>query len=571
MRTGDWKCLPGWCSFWLCIVLLCAISASAGATVVLQPLAAQAGAVDAADVRSGRLDARLGPPAAPVIQSRRGDVGWWRVTTTTPLAADDQPKLVLRSPFLNHVEAWAPGSDTPSHHALYGEHADSRYSHRALVVDLPQGIPAGEAVWLRVEGGSSLQMPVSIESLDQVHRHDLAYVAWRVFVLSVLSVLVLLAFAFRVGTGDSSFAWFGAMLCFAVLYLVAISGDLRLLPGAETVFGSSTRANRVVGGLGVVCSNLFQRAYLDLRGKLPALDRTLWIGTTLAAIAGIGSIFADAPWLGLLGNIGLMLSAALLLFGSTILALRGDRAGRVVMASWLPLMVFTTLVATEMMGLWTGPSWLAQGLAGSFALAGLLLTIGLADKLLELRRDRDHASALARADELTGMLNRTGIEFELRRVVEAAGADAGSASIAFVDVDHFKAINDAHGHSIGDECLRIVSQRIRNQLRDGDIIGRYGGDEFLVVLPHADLGDALAVARRMLASVNGRPLTINHLRLDGSLSIGVAEFARGESAEALVERADAALYASKQAGRNRVNGAYGGGVGENQPGGPVTA
>src|SRR5690606_16577468 len=160
-----------------------------------------------------------------------------------------------------------------------------------------------------------------IESLDQVHRHDLAYVAWRVFVLSVLSVLVLLAFAFRVGTGDSSFAWFGAMLCFAVLYLVAISGDLRLLPGAETVLGSSTRANRVVGGLGVVCSNLFQRAYLDLRGKLPALDRTLWIGTTLAAIAGIGSIFADAPWLGLLGNIGLMLSAALLLFGSTILAL----------------------------------------------------------------------------------------------------------------------------------------------------------------------------------------------------------------------------------------------------------
>ncbi|MBJ6980991.1 diguanylate cyclase [Luteimonas sp. MC1572] len=523
-----------------------------------------------ADLRSGGLDDRLGPPSAPVIQTRRGDVTWWRVTTAVPLAPDSLPQLVLRSPFLNHVQAWVPGSAAPVSHALYGEHADSRYSHRALVVDLPQGIPAGEAVWLRVDGASSLQMPVSIESLDQVHRHDLAFVAWRVFVLSVLSVLVLLAFAFRVGTGDASFAWFGAMLFFAVLYLVSISGDLRLLPGADTVFGGSSRANRVVGGLGVVCSNLFQRAYLDLRGKLPALDRLLWVGTALAAVAGVGSMVGDAAWLGLLGNIGLMLSAALLLVGSTMLALRGDRAGRVVMASWLPLMVFTTLMATEVMGLWAGPTWLVQGLAGSFAVAGLLLTIGLADKLMELRRDRDHASARARADELTGMLNRAGVESELRRAVQQAGADAAPASIAFVDVDNFKMINDAYGHSIGDQCLRIVSQRIRSQLRGDEVIGRYGGDEFLVVLPKAGLDDALAVARRMLASVNGRPLAINDLRLDGSLSIGVAELVAGETAEALVERADAALYASKQAGRNRVTGAASDGMQEDPPGAPVT-
>lgn len=558
MRPGDTKRVPGWCSFWLCIALLCAASAMAGASeVVLQPLAAESGAVQVSDMRSGALDDRLGPPAPPVIQGHRGVVSWWRITTAAPVGADSQPRLVLHSPFLNHVQAWVPGSADPAGHALYGVDADARYSHRALVVDLPQGIPAGEAVWLRVDGASSLQMPVSIESLDEVHRHDLGFVAWRVFVLSVLSVLVMLAFAFRVGTGDSSFAWFGAMLCFAVLYLVAISGDLRLLPGAEAIFGSSTRANRVAGGLGVVCSNLFQRSYLDLRGKLPGVDRLLWVGTLLAGVAGVGSTVGDATWLGLFGNIGLLLSAALLLVGSTMLALRGDRAGRVVMASWLPLMVFTTLMATELMGLWAGPRWLVQGLAGSFALAGLLLTIGLADKLMELRRDRDHASALARADDLTGMLNRKGVEHELRRIVQAAGSDAAPVSIAFVDVDNFKAINDAHGHSIGDQCLRIVSQRIRGQLRGDEIIGRYGGDEFLVVLPGTGLEAALAAARRVLESVNSRPLAINELRLDGSLSIGVAEFVRGETAEALVERADAALYASKQDGRNRVTGARG--------------
>lgn len=553
-NVGDTGRHSWWHGLWLCAVLvLCAGPAmAAGAELVLQRL--QGDAPPVAQLRAGAADGHLGPPV-DAVRASRGAAGWWRVTSPTPIGAGDQPRLLLRSPYLNRVQAWVPGRDAPQELALYGDHADSRYSHRALVAELPEGIPAGSAVWLHVQAGSTLPMQVAVEPLAEVHRDDLAFVAWRAFVLSVLCVLALLAFAFRFGTGDASFAWFAAMLVFAVLYLLSLGGDARLLPGAETVFGSSTRANRVFGGLGVVCSNLFQRSYLDLRGKLPRLDRALWVGTALAAFAGVGSLASDAPVLASAGNLGLVLSSVLLFVGSTRLAFRGDRAGLVVMASWLPLMVFTLLMATQMMGLWDGTRWLHEGLAASFALAGLLLTIGLADKLLELRRDRDQASALARADELTGMLNRTGIEEALRKVMRSAGTSGAPMSIAFVDVDNFKPVNDEHGHGIGDQCLRIVSQRIRSQLRGGDIIGRFGGDEFLVVLPQTRLDVALAVAGRMLASVNSRPLTIDDLHLPGSLSIGVAERAPGESAQALVERADAALYASKEMGRNRVTAA----------------
>ncbi|HEY4530024.1 MAG TPA: diguanylate cyclase [Luteimonas sp.] len=559
MGNGDLGRLVHWGS----LLLLLVICAWPGASVAVERRVALAvhelrlgegDAPDPAAVLSGRLDGQLVALAEPVVRGRTGAVGWWRVTPASPVDADKRPQLVLRSPFLNKVQAWVPGRDAPVHAAIYGEHADPSHAARALVVDLPQGIPSGAAVWLRVEVGTPLQMPVAVEPLAKVQRDDLAFVAWRTLVLSVLVLLAVLAFVFRVGTGESSFAWFGGMLCFAVLYLVATGGDARLLPGAEALF-STTRAHVLVGGFGVVCSNLFQRSYLDLPGRLPVVDRLLWVGTALSASCGVGALVHKAAWQTYAGNAGLILSAVLLLVGSTTLALRGDRAGRVVMVSWLPLMVFTTLVATGLMGLWDAPIWLAQGLAGSFALASLLLAIGLADKLLELRRDRDHASALAVADKLTGLLNRAGIEAELRRTLQEASAADDAICIAFVDLDNFKPVNDEFGHGVGDECLRIVSQRVRNQLRGGDIIGRYGGDEFLVVLPATRLADALAVSERMAAAVRGRPLTIEHRRLCASLSIGVAESEPDDSPATLIERADAALYASKQAGRDRVTGA----------------
>src|SRR5690606_32406205 len=163
-----------------------------------------------------------------------------------------------------------------------------------------------------------------------------------------------------------------------------------------------------------------------------------------------------------------------------------------------------------------------------------------------------HASARAHSDELTGLLNRAGIEAELARVAQAAQQGGQAMSIAFIDIDNFKPVNDAHGHGVGDQCLRIVSQRIRNQLRAGDAIGRYGGDEFLVVMPATAADEAQGIAQRMLDAVRQRPLGIGELRLDSGLSIGVAERLPGESVGSLVERADAMLYSSKQAGRSRV-------------------
>jgi len=509
-----------------------------------------------AEVLAGLHDHRLGPAQQrPYIKQATRHVQWWRVTAAEPVDAAGTPRLVMRAPFLYGVEAWAPGAATPTRHALYGPDADPRHSHRALVIDLPAGIPAGEAVWLRVQGRSNVVAPLSIEPLDQVLSDDLVYVGWRSMVFTTLAVLAILGLAFWGGTGERSYAYFSAMLVCAIGYQAAITGDLRWVPGLDVVFGAGPQVNRIFGGLGVVCSNLFIASYLALHRSAPMLNRILHVSTAIAAFTAVGAVFSGSPLLRLSGNLALLYSAAVLLVAATVLSLRGARAARVVLASWSPLMVFCGLAAAEMMGLWVGPTWLEEGLAGAFVLASLLLALGLSDKLLQLRRDRDLASRQATMDPVTKILNRHGIEERLFKEVEDARGRGDTLSIAFVDLDNFKDINDRHGHSVGDQCLRIVSWRLRNQLRRGDALGRYGGDEFLVVLPGHDAQSALRIAERMRVSVECRPLSMPDASVAASLSIGVAELAPGESMSSLFERADTALYASKAAGRNRATAA----------------
>src|SRR5690606_27650527 len=285
------------CGWLLCLLLLlCPVLANAAAAeLTMRELRDDP---PAAEVLAGRHDHRLLPPRdRPYIQQSTRQAQWWRIEANAAVDAADAPQLVMRTPFLYRVEAWPPGATDPTRHALYGDHADSRYSHRALVIDLPAGIPAGEAVWLRVEHRSTLVSPLSIKPLDQVHREDLVYVAWRSLVFTTLAVLAILGLALWSGTGERSYAYFSAMLVCAIGYMAAVSGDLRWLPGADAVFGSGPVVNRVLGCLGVVCSNLFVSSYLDLRRKVPLIDRLLHAGTLIAAVTAVLTLVFGWPWL----------------------------------------------------------------------------------------------------------------------------------------------------------------------------------------------------------------------------------------------------------------------------------
>jgi diguanylate cyclase (GGDEF)-like protein len=170
---------------------------------------------------------------------------------------------------------------------------------------------------------------------------------------------------------------------------------------------------------------------------------------------------------------------------------------------------------------------------------------------------QDQLRSQANKDDLTGLLNRAAIMEFLRRALEQATRDDGAVSILLADVDRFKPINDTHGHLIGDSVLREMGKLLKRPLRLYDAVGRYGGEEFLVVLPGCGSEDAMDVAERLRSHICRRPIQTAAGALSITVSVGIAT-AAGDALQAddLILAADKALYQAKHAGRNRVAGPF---------------
>ena len=170
---------------------------------------------------------------------------------------------------------------------------------------------------------------------------------------------------------------------------------------------------------------------------------------------------------------------------------------------------------------------------------------------LDIENVRLHRVAVT--DPLTGAFNREFLTQRLPQEIAAARDLDRPLSLALVDVDRFKTVNDRYGHHVGDVVLTEVARRLRGAIRGGDLLVRYGGEEFLAVLPKADAGRAWEVGERMRQRVSERAFDVGDgIALLLRVSVGVAQWRSGELMPGLIERADAALYGAKDRGRNRV-------------------
>ena len=170
-----------------------------------------------------------------------------------------------------------------------------------------------------------------------------------------------------------------------------------------------------------------------------------------------------------------------------------------------------------------------------------------------IHEDLVKAEALAVTDPLTGLPNRRGLDLAISRELSRARRLKSEVCIAIIDIDHFKAINDEHGHGVGDQALVHLANVIRPGIRETDVVGRFGGEEFLLLMPDTPLTGAEFTLTRLLRTLERSPLHVRTGTITMRFSAGLTQWRLGERAKEPIERADRAMYEAKQAGRARVH------------------
>ena len=174
------------------------------------------------------------------------------------------------------------------------------------------------------------------------------------------------------------------------------------------------------------------------------------------------------------------------------------------------------------------------------------------ERRLEAEGEAEKAGRLAITDSLTQVLNRRGIKIELLQAIAQSERYHHPLSAALLDIDRFKKVNDTYGHQAGDRVLERVARLLAETLRAPDNLGRYGGEEFLLVLPETDLDATNLIAERIRRTVRETDFRVDEASIKLTVSIGATEFQSGEPLMELFARVDRALYEAKQSGRNLV-------------------
>jgi diguanylate cyclase (GGDEF)-like protein len=191
-------------------------------------------------------------------------------------------------------------------------------------------------------------------------------------------------------------------------------------------------------------------------------------------------------------------------------------------------------------------------LANRFTTVFTNLEVEVAQRTADLRSANQQLGEVARADPLTGLLNRRGFTEEAESEIQRVQRTGREFSIVLADLDNFKGFNDQHGHACGDYVLQQVARLLSEGLRGVDRISRWGGEEFMLMLPETSSEGAALLAEKLCTSLEGRIFEYADLSLSVTMTFGIATFRNGDTLDNCIGSADAALYQGKEQGRNRV-------------------
>jgi diguanylate cyclase (GGDEF)-like protein len=344
------------------------------------------------------------------------------------------------------------------------------------------------------------------------------------------------------------------------MYVLLAYGDAYAL----TVFGWLARFGVegiwFIATASTIVTVFFLLDFAELWPRAPTLSRMLFaVGAALPIlllvallVSGVVQGAHERNWFPPIGNSLLLAANVLAIITLAVVWLRGGRHAGFVLIAWLPLVTVSTARALQLGSGRPLNPWLEYGLPLMQAFAAVVLVLGLAHRMRVFQRERDAAQQDAEHDALTHVFNRAGTMRRLDRAIGENRERRLPLSVLFLDLDHFKRINDTHGHAVGDACLVAVTEAIRGEMQPEQSLGRIGGEEFLLLMPGAARRHARDLAERIREQVALRCAEVQGAPVALTLSIGVVECQAVDNTASLLQRADEAMYRAKHEGRNRV-------------------
>jgi diguanylate cyclase (GGDEF)-like protein len=509
--------------------------------------------VDATDavVPTGAAAAAVvtGDPAQ-VFLPYRSQGTWLRVRVpSVPV----EPRLVVTGVAMGPLELVLPGGRRITRDRTRPA-ADAASSPIAASFALPDGLAGNSTLYLHSYDRHRNLVEVRVIAAAEWRERERATIGFGVAFYGAIAAFMVIAATYWTILRERMFAdhalYLASLLVFMTMssgvFYVPFAGGFLARRGIEAQWAFATFAIAFAVG--------FATRFIDVARQLPRTARALdalrllllALGAIVLVLPGVSRYYGAAMALVLV-----VINAALV--GLGFFLARTSRYVRYFLLGWIPLTLCTSARALQGTGL------LQIGYEMSFLYAlgaiweAVVLTAGIADRALSFRVERDFARHLAEHDGLTGVLNRRAAEARLDEAFARSRSSATPLAVFFLDIDHFKSINDRYGHAAGDAVLVAMAKRVAGQLRACDVLGRWGGEEFVTILAGASVDVVRATAERVRRAVEDDPVHVEGALIPVTASIGVAILEpRTETSARLVQRADEALYRAKGNGRNRV-------------------
>ncbi len=530
----------------LCMLLLCSAAHAQEVEVArLDTVPAQA------DVQSVRAVANDGWIKADAIR-REKEPGWWRLQLAPASVVSSDWVLAIKETYDAELVAYLP----PDYRALRISGFDSQRrqlgSRHRLALTLPEQY-ALQPVYLHVLDGRHQPMRVSAAPLLDYVAEDLARVRYTSMILSALFLLGLVATIFSVALRRWHLLFFAFWVLTAAIYVMVMTGELVAFVRDADLLRHSMRLLSLSINVGMFAVYFFIIRFLAIAEHYPRVARLMY-AILIGSVGVLGLLMVEpASRLGNeMNNLAVVALAILSLAAAVGRARAGSMQGWFYLVGWGCLSIAGMARAGYFLRQHGTPDWLEVLHPAAQVFGALVLVLATARAARYAERELHVARSVAHTDPLTRLPNRSRLDRDLGELMRQAEQGGQPLCVLFLDIDHFKAINDRYGHAVGDRCLVMVGNLLRRHVRASDLIVRYGGEEFVLALDGAGGERGIAAAENLRAAVQEHGKDIDGHAIGLTVSIGLADCRAGDRVETLLARADAALYRAKREGRNRV-------------------